>query len=260
MKPRIKIEEIFKNYKNKIYGLALSITRNQTDAEDVVQSVFVKIIDNIKELKNREYLSTWIYKIAYNEALMYLRKRSSRFKLIDGFKDGTKKELSGLFVNWSKMPDEQALDVEFRQRVDNAIKQLPIEYRMPLVLHYVERMPGEAAAAVLKLKEASFRTRLRRAEMMLAAETKDYFKDKLEKNEEENPRCSIWEGFVYNYSRGSLGKTRKKAFDRHIKDCRPCKLFLSKYSKAIKVAKFLECRDLPIELEVKIADFIRKKS
>ena len=55
-----KIETIFKEYKNRIYRLGLSITRNEKDAEDVLQNTFLKIIKNLSNFKNKSQLSTWI--------------------------------------------------------------------------------------------------------------------------------------------------------------------------------------------------------
>lgn len=71
------LEDTFKKYKNKVYGLALSITHNEKDAEDILQNTFFKIIKNIKGFRGESSLSTWIYKIAYNETLMYLRKKKN---------------------------------------------------------------------------------------------------------------------------------------------------------------------------------------
>lgn len=66
----LNTEEIFREYKDKIYRLALSITHNDKDAEDILQNTYLKIIRNLRNFRNESRLSTWIYRIAYNEALM----------------------------------------------------------------------------------------------------------------------------------------------------------------------------------------------
>ncbi len=98
------VEEIFKEYKDKVYRLAISIVRNEKDAEDIMQNTFIKVMDNLKSFRNESHISTWIYKIAYNEALMYLRKRRSQFNLSNYIERQTKKKELGLFMNWSKLP------------------------------------------------------------------------------------------------------------------------------------------------------------
>lgn len=254
------IEEIFKKYKHKVYGLALSITRNTADAEDVVQSVFLKIIDKLHTLRERKYLSTWIYKVSYNEALMDLRKRSGRFKMAKALKSRLKQGVPGLFINWSKMPDEYLLDEEFRQRLDHAIKELPVKYRIPLLLHHVERMHGRDAAAVLRLSPESFKTRLHRAQSALAHAIDGYLADKQEKEGQGVQACGIEQGFLYSYARGYLGEKRKHSFDRHIRDCRGCTSFLKTYNKALKATEWLTCEDMPLELEEKIRSFLKKST
>src|SRR3989338_5473834 len=94
------VGSIFNKYKDRIYRLALSITRNPSDAEDAAQNTFIKIIKNLKYFKNRSLLSTWIYRIAYNESLMLLRKRRLQFRLSGSIIKDLKTADSGLFVNW----------------------------------------------------------------------------------------------------------------------------------------------------------------
>ncbi|MDO8489319.1 MAG: sigma-70 family RNA polymerase sigma factor [Candidatus Omnitrophota bacterium] len=256
------IVEVFNEYKNKVYRLALSITRNQSDAEDVMQNTFFKISKNLKYFKNRSSISTWIYKIAYNEALMNLRKRKSQFRLSNTLKLSRDKGTSGLFVNWAKLPDEQLLNGELKERVDNAIRRMPIQYRLALLLTEVEDMTLKESAQVLRLKINSLKTRLHRARMIIKSDITDYFHDKQEEQFEEgrSKKCSIWTGFVSNYAHGTLGKQRSYAFRRHIKDCPSCNLFFDRYLKAIDVTGALQCRDLPDELKNRIESFVLKKA
>lgn len=256
MSKRANVEEIFKKYKDKVYRLAISIVRNEKDAEDIMQNTFIKIIDNLKSFRNESLISTWIYKIAYNEALMYLRKRRSQFNLSNYIERQTKKKELGLFMNWSKLPDEHLLDGELKKRVDSAIMQMPIKYRMPLLLDSVEGMPLKDISKILGLRINSLKTRLHRAHRMINQEFSGYLKDKQEEEENANPRCSIWNGFLYSYARGYLGKKRKEAFNKHIKGCPGCESFLKSYVKAIQFTEGLSCRDLPVELQNKIESFV----
>ena len=253
-----ELEDIFKKYKNKIYGLALSITHNENDAEDILQNTFFKIIKNIKGFRGESSLSTWIYKIAYNETLMYLRKKRMRIVPLSSLRYSRENTNSGLFINWSKLPDEQLLDAEFKQRLDNTIREMPIKYRLPLVLHNVERLSIRDGSRVLGLKANSFKTRLHRAHNMVKVKITDYFKDKAEKETREDSRCGIWTRFVVDYATGNLDKRRESAFKKHIVDCRGCNSFLDAYKQAIKITNALQCQDLPAELKEKIKTFILK--
>jgi len=77
------IEQIFTQYRSKVYGLALTLARNEKDAEDIVQNAFMKIMKNLDGFRGKSRLSTWIYRIVYNEALMQLRKRHRQVSLSD---------------------------------------------------------------------------------------------------------------------------------------------------------------------------------
>lgn len=256
----LTIEEIFTKYKDKVYRLALSITRNEKDAEDIMQNTFLKITKNLIYFRNKSLLSTWIYKIAYNEALMYLRKKKGQTRLSNYIKRYRGKAASGLFVNWARLPDEQLLDKELKERIDNAIRNMPIRYRMPLLLDRVEELPLKDSAKILGLKINSLKTRLHRARLSVRSEISDYFRDKQEQREERlNKRCNAWTGFVYNYARGSLGRSKTGAFRRHIKGCTSCNSFLGTYLRAIDITGALQCQDLPAELKDKIETFLRKQ-
>lgn len=261
MASRFNIETIFTEYKNKVYRLALSISRNEKDAEDIMQNTFFKIIKNLKYFRSKSRLSTWIYKITYNEALMHLRKRRSQFKLSSSLKLSRDKGTSGLFVNWSKLPDEQLLDDELKERVDNAIRKMPIQYRMALLLDEIEDLPLKDSAKILGLKINSLKTRLHRARLFIKSDISGYFRDQEEEQgEKKQRRCGIWIGFVYNYAHGNLGKRKSKAFRGHIKDCPNCNSFLDTYLKAIDITRALQCQDLPDELKKRIEKFLLKKN
>lgn len=253
------VELIFDKFKDKVYRLAFSITRNPSDAEDVTQNTFIKVIKNLKYFRNKSLLSTWIYKIAYNESLMFLRKRRLQSRLSGSIIKELKSADTGLFVNWPKMPDSQLLHNELKERLDQAINRMPIKYRMPLLLDNVEELPQKMSAKVLGLKLNSLKTRLHRAHLLVKSEISDYFKDKGISQEEKNRKCGIWTGFIYKYSKGELNERKRESFRKHIKDCLSCNVFLDMYQKAIAVTKALECRDLPDELKDRIETFLFSK-
>lgn len=258
MNEQYKIDEIFQKYHNKIYRLALSIVRNERDAEDIVQNTVLKIIKNLKNFRSESKLSTWIYRIAYNETLMYLRRKYRQLRLVDYFDKLRNEPTPSLFINWPKLPPEFLLDDELKNRLNNAIKNMPIRYRMPLVLHNVEEMPLKETAQILGLKLNSLKTRIHRAVLFIKSEMSEYYKDKLEAEHPQEKICNILTGFVYDYSQGNLGTEKETAFRKHIQDCVSCNLFLDKYNKAIRITKALQCQDIPSELKARIESFLFK--
>nr|HPL82859.1 sigma-70 family RNA polymerase sigma factor [Candidatus Omnitrophota bacterium] len=97
--------KVLEEYQNKIYHLALSISRNEKDAEDIVQNTFVKILRKLPTFSGRAKLSTWVYRVAYNESLMFLRKKRRIFNSSDAYLNYAKRLPAGLAVNWSKLQD-----------------------------------------------------------------------------------------------------------------------------------------------------------
>jgi RNA polymerase sigma-70 factor, ECF subfamily len=253
----LALPELFKEYKNKVYRLALSISRNEKDAEDIMQNTFVKIEKYLAGFRHQSSVSTWIYRIAYNEALMLLRKRGSQFRISKAYEQTLKKIPSGLLVNWPQLPDAHLLREELKQHIDDAINEMPIKYRMPLVLHHMEELPLQEAAIVLGLKLNSLKTRLHRAYLMIKNEMREYAKDHEHKGKvHECKTCDKVISFMYDYALGNLSAQKKADFEKHIIDCSGCKLFLDEYLNAIRITGALQCSDLPRELHDKIASFI----
>jgi RNA polymerase sigma-70 factor (ECF subfamily) len=256
MPAAFNIETIFNEYKDKVYRLALGITRNNEDAKDIMQNTFLKVTKNLMYFRNKSSLSTWIYRIAYNETLMHLRK-TKRFLRFSG--NLRKARPDSLFVNWSKLPDKYLLDTELKERINSSIRHMPIKYRMALLLDNVEELPLKESAWVLGLKINSLKTRLHRARLIVKQDILDYFKDKEVGQEKGGRKCSIWIKFIYDYATGNLAKRRGFAFRRHIKDCLNCNSFLDAYVKAIQITGALECQDIPLELKNKIETFLLSK-
>ena len=247
---------IFRQHRDKVYRLALTITRNEKDAEDVLQNSFIKIIKNLQYFRNQSKLSTWIYRIAYNEALMYLRKKRNQARLAGSLKQAAQKLTADLFVNWHRLPDKSLLDAELKQRIDRALKAMPIKYRMPLLLANVERLPLKDSAAVMGLKLNSLKTRLHRANLLVKKDLTAYFQDKEQREVKEDKKCGAWTGFFYDYAHGLMDNRRSQLFKEHIRDCPGCNGFLDTYGQAIKVTGALACHDLPQELKKRIETFL----
>ncbi len=263
MPTKENIEEIYKQYKGKIYRLALGLSGNDRDAEDITQNTIIKIMNNLDSFRQQSKLSTWIYKIAYNEALMLLRKRYSQFNIANSLRRSTKDRRVGLYVNWPERGDKHLLDEEFKARLDDTISEMPIQYRMPLLLHFIEGMPLEEVAEILDLKLNSLKTRIHRSILMIKSHIIDYYKDKEEKLHKPSNHCQELTGFVYDYARGHLDKEKADYFDSHIKDCPKCSAFLHTYDKAIEITNALQCQDIPDDLHQKIDslffEFLRQK-
>ena len=251
------INTLFNDYRQKIYRLALGITRNEKDAEDILQNTFLKVIQHLGEFRQRSRISTWMYRIAYNEALMLLRKKKRLLNFAEPVGDLSFQVPSGWSVNWPEIPDAQLLNKELKARLERGLKTLPIKYRMPLLLHRVEGISLQETAAILNLKLNSLKTRLHRAGLMIKAEMDLYHRDRKQVEPLEHTCCPVFTGVINEYVQKTMAPAETKRFDAHIKDCDGCHAFLHSYERALQITNALQCQDIPRDFQVRLEAFLK---
>ena len=97
-------------YSNPIYRLGLRMLGNPQDAEDILQNTFLNALMHLPTFEGRSSLSTWLYRIAANEALMLLRRKKPEVNLDDAEADENAEDLKPTqFADWSALPEEELL-------------------------------------------------------------------------------------------------------------------------------------------------------
>jgi RNA polymerase sigma-70 factor (ECF subfamily) len=179
---RAAFAELVDAYSNPIYRLALKITASPQDAEDVLQETFIKAFRALKTFEGRSSLSTWLYRIAVNEALMALRKRRPESQILDeDLDDDTDPGETGLVIkDWCCLPEEEFLSAESREFLDQAIQKLPDSLKSVFVLRDIQGLSIRETAEALDLSETNVKTRLLRARLRLRQELTRYFGGRLE--------------------------------------------------------------------------------
>lgn len=162
-------EELVRPYERLIYVTAISVLRNQADAEEVAQEAVLKAFSKLASFRAECRFSTWLVQITYNEARMKIRK--DRRHLYDSI-DEQKHDLEGDyspkdFADWRPIPSEIFERNETRQALENAINSLGPTYREVVVLRDVQSLSIKDTATVLGIPETSVKTRLHRARLML---------------------------------------------------------------------------------------------
>ena len=167
-------ELLMAEYGNRVYRLAFGITRNASDAEEVVQDVFLTVFRKIEAFEARAALSTWIYRMTVNTALN--KRRGKRFEvetsleaLLPTYKDDGHRAGDPSFVlaDWSSLPDETLLSLEGRRAIARALDVLPADYRAVVVMRDVDGLSNEETAAALGDSVSSVKSRLHRARMAM---------------------------------------------------------------------------------------------
>jgi RNA polymerase sigma-70 factor (ECF subfamily) len=169
-------------YSGTIYRLALKMLNNQQDAEDILQETFIKAFRSLKSFDGRSSLSTWLYRIAANEALMLLRKKRPDSVSIDEplvTEEGEQEPRQ--IVDWCCLPEDELMSAESRIHLDKAIDALPETLKVVFLLRDIEGLSTQEVAEILNLSETAVKTRLSRARLHLREELSSYYAERLEK-------------------------------------------------------------------------------
>ena len=165
---------------NAVYRLALRMLGDEQDAEDVLQETFVKALRSLKSFEGRSNLSTWLFRIATNEALMLLRKKKPDTVSIDAEREDDEGSSEPVeLVDWCCMPERELLSDESKRHMEAAIQKLSPALRAVFELRDVEGLSVRETADVLNVSEAVVKTRLLRARLKLREDLSAYFGSRL---------------------------------------------------------------------------------
>ncbi len=166
-------------YSGKIYRLATKMLNQQLDAEDVLQETFLKAYRGIKSFDGRSKISTWLFRIATNEALMVIRRKHPDTVSIDEPVETEEGELEPIqIVDWCCLPEEELLSEETKERLDAAVQKLPERLKVVFLLRDINDLSTHETAEILGLTETAVKTRLSRARLRLREELSIYFSEK----------------------------------------------------------------------------------
>ncbi len=173
-------------YSSKIYRLAIKMLNQQQDAEDVLQETFVKAYRGLKSFNGRSKISTWLFRIATNEALMVIRRKHPEVVSIDEpieTEEGEQEPIQ--IIDWCCLPESELLSVETREKLDEAVQKLPERLRVVFVLRDINDLSTHETAEVLGLSDTAVKTRLSRARLRLREELSAYFGERVNKLQDE---------------------------------------------------------------------------
>jgi RNA polymerase sigma-70 factor (ECF subfamily) len=168
-------EKIVGAHERKVYNLALRMLGSPDDARDILQDTFLKVYDHLDRFRGDSRLSTWIYRIAMNEALMKIRREKGRMVSLDTFKVSEGEVRSLDIEDWAQKPLDKLLTRELGDRMDAAVSRLPEDYRAVFLLRDVEGLSNADIAGVLDISVPAVKSRLHRARLFLRGELSKYF-------------------------------------------------------------------------------------
>lgn len=158
-------KEVVKRYQSKLFAYLYRLVGNKEEAEDILQNVFVKVYKNINRFDTKRKFSSWIYRIAHNEAVNFLKKRGRRrvvsFEDIETSKD--KLDTASL----AKSPIDAWISKELKIEMQRALDKLPAKYKEALTLKYFLDKSYEEMSEILGKPVNTVGTLLNRAKKKL---------------------------------------------------------------------------------------------
>ena len=177
---RSEFAKLIDVHSDQIFRLAIKILGNEQDAEDVLQNTFLKAFQKIGSFEGRSNVSTWLYRIATNEALMTIRKRRPEINISE-FTNEENEEIESpiQFIDWCCLPENELLSEETREVMDEAINQLSEALKIVFILRDIEGVSIQETGQILNLSETAVKTRLLRARLKLREKLTTYFGERL---------------------------------------------------------------------------------
>lgn len=163
-----EFHSLIRPYERTVYVMALTLLKNEADAEDAAQEAFLKAFRNLKSFRSESKFSTWLISITLNEARSRLRRKSAvPMESLDEPSDEQGHVSPALLRDWREIPSEAVERLEMRQLLQQAVADIPLIYRETFVLRDMEELSVNETAETLGISVASVKVRLHRARMML---------------------------------------------------------------------------------------------
>ena len=170
-----QLDDVVRRYQDMVYRIAMLRMKNRTDADDVFQEVFVRLVRNAAKLESEEHLKAWLIRVTIN-CCNSLHTETFRKRTVS-YDDLLEKDSGD--ADYGRDPGGgEAPFAEDRYGVENedilsAVQRLPGAYRDVIYLFYYEDLPVRKIAEILQTSEGAVKTRLSRARDMLKDRLKD---------------------------------------------------------------------------------------
>ena len=164
--------ELARRHERRVYGLVFRMVRDHADADDLAQEVFLTAFKSIASFRRGAAFYTWIYRIAVNQSLTFLKKRR-REKDRAGFREDLSVDGPGRDEGFS--PEARSALSELRGRISEAVDALPDHFRASFVLVAGQGLSHAEAAEVLGCSENTVSWRMHKARKLLRSRLGPYF-------------------------------------------------------------------------------------
>lgn len=170
--------EMICRYEAKVHNLAMRLTRNPEDAEEVLQDVFITVYRKIDSFEGKAKFSSWLYRITVNAAFMKLRKKKQEKAVsMEDMLSVVENKAASQPTAFGARADSLAVNNQIRESLENAIGRLPEDYRAVFVLRDVDGLSNKEVSDILGLSIPAVKSRLHRSRIMLRKKLRKFYED-----------------------------------------------------------------------------------
>lgn len=160
-------DKLMAKYHDAIHNLIYRMVRNKEEVEDLTQEAFIKAFASLRSFNEEYAFSTWLYKIATNNCIDYIRKKKLETFSIDKPIESKDSEVTFEVPDTSYQPDKEIIAEQRKELVEEAINSLPEKYRRVIILRHHQEKNYEEIAKILKLPIGTVKAHIFRAREML---------------------------------------------------------------------------------------------
>jgi RNA polymerase sigma factor (sigma-70 family) len=170
-------DELVRRYQQRIYATVYHMTANHEDANDLAQDTFIKAFQALKSFKGGSSFYTWIYRIAVNKTINFLKQRRNKAQMsLDDLDFNAEHDPDLVALISDKTPRREVALAELQEKLNAAMQKLSEPHRLVVTLHDLQGLSHEEAAKVMDCNIGTVRSRLFYARQQLQAYLSDYLK------------------------------------------------------------------------------------
>ncbi len=170
-------DELVRRYQERIYSTVYHMTANHEDANDLAQEAFIKAYQSIKSFKGGSSFYTWVYRIAINKTINFLKQRRNRTQMsLDDLDFNAEHDPDLVALISERTPRREISLAELQEKLNTAMQKLSEPHRLVVVLHDVQGLSHDEIAEMMDCNVGTVRSRLFYARQQLQAYLADYIK------------------------------------------------------------------------------------
>jgi RNA polymerase sigma-70 factor, ECF subfamily len=170
-------DQLVRKYQERVYSTLYHMTSNHEDANDLTQEAFIKAYQALKSFKGGSSFYTWVYRIAVNKAINFLKQRKNRVQMsLDDLDVNTEHNPDLVALISEKTPRREVGLAELQEKLNVAMQRLSEPHRLVVTLHDIQGLSHEEIAEIMDCNVGTVRSRLFYARQQLQATLSDYLK------------------------------------------------------------------------------------